>query len=115
MSLIARKQTFVALAFAVGSLCIPNLALAAASTTYGFTGVSNTSTANTNVGKSSLLVEVIDMGSQVAFKFTNTSASSLTDVYFDDGTLLGIVGIVDSGAGVDFSQGASPPNLPSGR
>jgi len=47
-------------------------------------------------------VEVIDLGTQVQFKFTNNSVSSLTDVYFDDGTLLGIASISDSGAGVAF-------------
>ena len=113
MNLVTAKHTCVGVLLMIG-LGISNAALAVASVTYGFTGVSNTSTTNTNLGKSSLFVEVIDMGAQVAFKFTNTSTSSLTDVYFDDGTLLGIAGIVDSGTSVDFSQGASPPNLPGG-
>jgi hypothetical protein len=52
---------------------------------------------------------------RVSFRFTNTgpSTASITDVYFDDGTLLGIAGVLN-GAGVSFSQGASPGNLPAG-
>lgn len=119
MNLVASKQALTALVFAVGSLCISGVALAAASSTYSFTGVTNTNSTNTNLGKGSLFVEVIDLGfssqnnaNQVAFKFTNTSASSLTDVYFDDGALLGIASISGSGNGVDFSQGAAPPEMP---
>ena len=41
-------------------------------------------------------------------------ASSIADVYFDDGTLLGIAEITASGAGVAFSQFANPNDLPSG-
>lgn len=52
---------------------------------------------------------------QVSFLFENVGSlrSSITDVYFDDGTLLGIAQIRDS-AGVRFRQGASPSNLPGG-
>lgn len=119
MNLVASKQALTALVFAVGSLCISGVALAAASSTYSFTGVTNTNSTNTNLGKGSLFVEVIDLGfssqnnaNQVAFKFTNTSASSLTDVYFDDGALLGIASITDSGDSVAFTQLAKPENLP---
>ena len=90
---------------------------AAASTTYSFVGVGDpaANSASVATGVASLFVEVIDSGSnQVAFKFTNTSSSSLTDVYFDDGALLGISSISDSGAAVSFSQGAKPANLPGG-
>ena len=88
MNLVASKQALTALVFAVGSLCISGVALAAASSTYSFTGVTNTNSTNTNLGKGSLFVEVIDLGfssqnnaNQVAFKFTNTSASSLTSAW----------------------------------
>ena len=63
-----------------------------------------------------LWVDVIDAGgNQVLFWFSNSGpiASSITDVYFDDGSLLGIASVVD-GTGVDFEQGASPGNLPGG-
>lgn len=87
----------------------------AASTTYGFYDITHTNAGAEADGEANLQVEVIDLGgNQVQFKFTNNSSSALTDVYFDDGTLLGIASITDSGAGVDFSQGASPGNLPAG-
>ena len=54
-------------------------------------------------------------GNKVSFTFNNAGpiASSITDVYFEDGTLLGIASVTN-GPGVDFSQGASPGNLPGG-
>jgi hypothetical protein len=55
--------------------------------------------------------------SQVDFIFRNTGpiASSIADIYFDDGTLLGIAAVINPSTGiVNFSQGASPGNLPSG-
>lgn len=78
------------------------------------------------IGEAQLAVELTDLGSgQVLFTFSNSgpAASSITGVYFDDGTLLGIAGLIDSDddalgsfgdPGVDFSQGASPPDLPGG-
>ena len=52
---------------------------------------------------------------QVLFTFSNDGpvVSSITDVYFDDGTLLGIAAVQD-GAGTDFEQGATPGDLPGG-
>jgi hypothetical protein len=79
--------------------------------------VSNNSTADCGIATAQLAVSVAagPGAGQVAFTFTNVgaSASSITDVYFDDGTLLGIASI-GNGAGVSFSQGASPGNLPAG-
>lgn len=55
------------------------------------------------------------LSGQALFVFHNTGplASSITDLYFDDGTLLSIASVRNS-AGVNFSQGASPGNLPGG-
>lgn len=52
---------------------------------------------------------------QVLFRFRNVGSnnSSITDVYFDDGTLLGIASLHGT-SGVAFSTGAAPPNLPGG-
>lgn len=52
---------------------------------------------------------------QVSFQFQNSgpAASSITDIYFDDGSLLGIASITN-GTGTSFSQGASPGDLPGG-
>jgi hypothetical protein len=65
---------------------------------------------------SQLSVEVSEEGAnQVRFTFRNVGAlaSSIADVYFDDGTLLGIASIIN-GPGVAFSTGASPGELPGG-
>ncbi len=58
----------------------------------------------------------ITVGStQALFVFKNTAVvnSSITDVYFQDGTLLGIAKISDS-TGVSYTAPASPANLPGG-
>jgi hypothetical protein len=51
----------------------------------------------------------------VNFTFWNNVgiASSIADIYFDDGTLLAIASITDSG-GVAFAGLANPENLPGG-
>jgi hypothetical protein len=67
------------------------------------------------IGEAQLSVDVTDAGpGQVLFTFLNSglAASSITDVYFDDGTLLGIASIDNSDPGVDFAQLATPGNLP---
>jgi hypothetical protein len=81
------------------------------------------------IGESQLFVDVVGFGSsttvgsttitpnanEVVFRFYNTgpSPSSITDVYFDDGSLLALAFIYNM-VGVNFSQFASPPNLPGG-
>lgn len=54
---------------------------------------------------------------EVLFAFYNNVgiASSISEIYFDDGTLLGLTSVLNSlGGFTDFSQGASPPDLPGG-
>jgi len=86
-------------------------------TTYNFEQITNNG--NSDV-ESQLTVQVIDLGGgQVGFKFFNNvgTASSITDIYFDDGTLLGISTISDfdgAGTGVSFTAPATPGNLPGG-
>lgn len=93
------------------------VATPAKAVTLSFFCITGNNPANCAVGESQLTVDVLDPGGgQVLFHFKNMSggsASSITDVYFDDGTLLGISSIAN-GPGVSFSQGASPPNLPGG-
>ncbi len=59
--------------------------------------------------------ELLDEGALARFEFHNDSSfdSTITHIYFDVGSLSSISGF-DSPAGVSFSAGASPPNLPSG-
>lgn len=88
-----------------------------AGTMYGFSNISANNVSNAITGETQLRVEVDAAGpGQVAFIFSNSgpAAMSITDVYFDDGTLLGIATIINGGSGVSFSQGASPGNLPGG-
>lgn len=50
-----------------------------------------------------------------SFTFYNIGGfqSSISEVYFDDGVLLGLANVIN-GPGVNFSIGASPPDLPGG-
>lgn len=88
----------------------------ASAASLSFDCITYNSAANCAIGEAQLSVDVSAVGaSQVLFKFMNagTAASSITDIYFDDGTLLGIASISQPG-GVSFSQYASPPDLPGG-
>jgi len=89
---------------------------------YSFYNITNTIAENVEIGISQLSVEVTDPGSdQILFTFRNIGddACSISEVYFDDGSLLGIAELIDEGhaggdSGVDFEPGANPSNLPSG-
>jgi hypothetical protein len=77
---------------------------------YGFSRLTNVSP---DVA-SQLTATVADAGSgQVSFTFNNSGpiASTIGEVYFDDGTLLGIASITD-GPGVSFDKPATPAELP---
>jgi len=98
-------------------LALVSTAMPARADTYGFTCLTSTSPTDCATGQSQLTVVVSDAGNgQVSFTFSNSgpNASSITDVYFDDGTLLAIASIVN-GPGVSFSQGAAPSDLPGGQ
>jgi hypothetical protein len=104
---------------AVAALCAVGLAASAHATvtTYTFGCITNSVAANAVAGSAQLWVDVEDTPGPgfVSFTFYNSGPlpCSITDVYFDDGTLLGISSITNS-AGVDFNTGAAPPNLPGG-
>ena len=83
--------------------------------TYGFSNISANDVNDAAIGEAQLSVDVTDAGDgKVLFTFNNTGpeASSITDVYFDDGHLLKIA-TIESSSGVSYSQGAAPGNLPS--
>jgi hypothetical protein len=101
---------------AVPVLCAAFIAAQSQATTYGFGCITDNISGDCAIGESQLSVDVTAAGSnQALFTFYNVGAdlSSITDVYFDDGTLLGIASITNS-TGVSFSQDASPGNLPGG-
>jgi hypothetical protein len=116
---IGKGLTPLFCAFALGILAVPGSAQAVL---LGFDNISANNVGNAAIGETQLTVEVTDAGTElVSFLFSNSGPeeSSITDVYFDDGSLLGIASIIDaddgSGGdpGVDFSQLAIPGNLPS--
>lgn len=117
---------------AVGGL-VPLLALwslAAQAVSFGFDCITNNNAGDCTIGEAQLGVDVTSYGlgtgsggtDQVLFTFTNTGAdqSTISEVYFDDGSLLGLAGLIDMDDGVggdpnvDFTQGANPPDLPGG-
>lgn len=103
----------VAQAAVAAVIVLPGVALA---DTYGFYNISANNVADAAIGEAQLSVDVLDAGGgQVKFLFHNSgpSASSITDVYFDDGTLLAIASIDNSSSGVAFTQLAHPSNLPA--
>ena len=81
-----------------------------------------TELANGAIGEAQLLVDVTPYdANQALFTFRNTGpeACSITGVYFDDGVLLQIAALIDEDEGggdegVDFSQYATPEDLPAG-
>jgi len=79
---------------------------------------------NATIGEAQFFVDVTNAGvntdtgaNQVLFDFTNTGPidSSITEVYFDDGSLLGIAQLDNRDPGVSFSQVVHPSNLPEGK
>jgi len=86
---------------------------ASASVQYDFYGITSNSFANVTAGVAQLRMTVSPVGADAEFLFENigTTPMSITDVYFDDGSLLQLATVID-GAGVDFAQNAAPPNLP---
>ena len=104
----------VLLYFLVAVVAIP---AAAMPTRYYFTNITNNNPTDAATGEAQLFVDVEDAGSnQVLFTFGNTGSlpSSITQVYFDDGSLDSITSIDNSDPGVSFSQGATPAELPGG-
>lgn len=88
---------------------------------YGFNVIVDSSSNATNAatGEAQMRMTVSDTGfvggfQTVRFRFDNLGpiASSISDVYFDDGTFLKSIAITGQSAGVDFSLGASPKELP---
>lgn len=88
----------------------------AAAVTIGFDCLTNSLAGDCAIGEDQLSVEISDQGGSVLrFHFRNAGplASSISEIYFDDGSLLILSSVID-GPGVDFEPDASPPNLPGG-
>ncbi len=110
------------------ALVLGGASLVAEAVSVSFGCITNNNAGNCAIGEAQLAVDVSSYGigtgpngeNQVLFTFTNTGAAQATisEIYFDDGTLLGLAGLIDRDntghTGVDFSQGANPPDLPGG-
>jgi len=105
-------------------LCVALLAIVAMpcdsqAVLYGFYNISANNPDDAAIGEAQLSVDVLwnEVDGLVEFTFANSGpyASSITDVYFMDGTLLALAEIDEGGGGVDFSQYASPGDLPDGQ
>jgi len=102
------------------------LAAPAMADLYGFYCITNNNPTNAAIGEAQLTVDVTSYGTnQVLFTLLNAGpqASSITDIYFDDGSLLALAALIDKDengglAGVDFTQEyfakVAPPDLPGG-
>ena len=106
------SNTILSIAFFTASSAFAN--------TYTFSQLLGNS--NADVG-SQLLVDVTDTGAGINFQFTNSvgTSSSITGIYFQDITPAlftsisnDILGVNGESAGVNFSDDATPPNLPQG-
>ncbi len=98
----------------VGALTLGSLP--ASAMMIGFDCITHSITGDCTIGENQLTMEVTDQGGGIArFHFRNSGPeiSSIAEVYFDDGSLLGLSSVID-GPGVDFEPDASPPNLPGG-
>jgi len=106
------RRVALACAAAVGML----LSAGAQGVTLGFDCITNNYGPDCTTGEAQLTVIVSDPGGgEVLFHFKNAAgnASSITDVYWDDGSLLGLASLTN-GPGVSFDSGCSPGNLPGG-
>lgn len=136
-----KHKTFLRSVF-YAALCLVGLSLNAnvQAATLSFYCITNTSSSNCTTGQAQFTVDVSAFNilptntSGVLFWFKNTgaNASSITDIYFDDGSLLNLAGLIDKdqdtntyaptyvgNTGVDFTQQVldkvSPSNLPGGK
>jgi hypothetical protein len=89
----------------------------ASAVTLGFDCLTNNLGSDCAIGEAQLTVDVVDEGGGlVLFHFKNAGpeASAISEVYFDDGSLLALSSVID-GPGVDFEPDANPPDLPGGQ
>ena len=105
------------LAIAAGALL--STATTASADTFGFSCITSNDPTDCGILEAQLRMDVTAVGTnRVQFRFTNTGPedSSIADVYFDDllPPMLGTPVTISSSAGVAFSSGCAPGNLPGG-
>ena len=116
------------LSCSVAAICgVLVFAASASAVTLRFGGVSDNDADNTATGEEQLTIDLFSPtvgpvrgGEETVFigfliKNTGPGQSTINDIYFDDGTILGLAQILDDPEnGVDFDQPVTPPNLPGG-
>ena len=118
------KYLFSRIAFLTVLMFVLAAAPAGAAVTYEFYCITNNYPSNAAIGEAQFFVDVTDDGSvgevnYALFTIRNTGSepSTISEVYFNDGALLGIAE-VQNGIGVAFTQDeidpVNPPNLPGG-
>ncbi|MCH9022483.1 MAG: PEP-CTERM sorting domain-containing protein [Planctomycetes bacterium] len=103
--------------FAILCLVMPSSTLA--TVTYDFFNITGNSATNALNGESQLSVDVDNGLGTVTFTFNNDLEEVgvdmvISEIYFDDGSLLSINSILNDPPKVVFVQDASPPDLPGG-
>jgi len=93
--------------------------LAAHAVPFSFECITNNKAADCAIGESQFVLDVVDGGSTTNFTFRNAgpAASSIADIYFawpKDAAVVLAQETITSSAGVSFSWGASPANVPGG-
>jgi hypothetical protein len=121
----ARMCVSVALVV-ISMMCVADVCASLDMEMYGFGCITNNSATNADIGQYQITVEVSDEGTDggfnlVGFKFINEGPADcvITEIYFQDGSILGFASIDESLSGVDFKEdevgSISPKNLPGGK
>ena len=97
-------------------LVIPTGSLQAQEVKIPFYQITNNEPGNFDLITPQLFMYVYNGASSAKFRFENEGpiASSITNVFFDDGTLIGSTLSIVNGPGVIFAEGVPPNDLPGG-
>jgi hypothetical protein len=109
-----KRRAFLIIALLLSVLGQRSQTASAVVETLSFYNLTGTNAINVAAGEDQLFVDVSDSAGQVIFTFRNIGPvpSSISEIYFDDGSLLAISEILDSPPEVDFKLDADPSNLP---
>ena len=106
----------------VSMICVSGVQAGLDTETYNFINITNNNAADASAGEGQISVMVSDHGAgQVSFKFLNEGPADcvITEIYFQDGSILDFASINESLAEVDFKEDevgdVSPKNLPGGK
>lgn len=112
---LEKVMRLAGLMFLVLGILLPTVSTALTTDTHCITYNNPTDCSS---AETQLQLQIMDIGgNQTQFTFSNLGpdASSIADIYFAGGSLLGIASIDNSDPGVSFSIKATPANLPGGR